>query len=290
MKKILKKPLLAKIGKIMAIFILVIILSGASIKMKAKENKTNSEVKYVAPDYTRLIASVEEKTNNLEDFLVTNEEQLRFFAYMFDMNYDGVIAKIREVNVDTNNINNENIGLLKDANGNIINYSTIDRGILEYFIYLEQNNPELISAQNRPCTETREYIEGLVEYFSFLYGNVDHKLMLSIGAAESGYYTASTMLYKNNIYGGMGGNGLIPYKNIEYGVWQYIKRMSEQYYDKGLNTIESIGYVFCPRTENGVKTVSSHWVSLVNKALATYNHDIRYVTVAQLNDLKNNEI
>ena len=85
-------------------------------------------------------------------------------------------------------------------------------------------------------------------------------------------------------------NGLITYKNIEYGVMQYIKKMSEQYYDRGLNTVETIGYVFCPKNVNGVKTVSSHWVNLVNKALAVYNYDIRYVSVAQINDLGNNEI
>ena len=66
--------------------------------------------------------------------------------------------------------------------------------------------------------------------------------------------------------------------------------MSEQYYAKGLNTIESIGYVFCPRMENGVKVASSHWISLVNKALETYNYEIRYVSISQLNDLANNEI
>ena len=57
-----------------------------------------------------------------------------------------------------------------------------------------------------------------------------------------------------------------------------------------LNTIESIGYVFCPQMINGIKTVSSHWVSLVTKAMETYTYDIRYVSISQLNDLVNNEI
>ena len=67
-------------------------------------------------------------------------------------------------------------------------------------------------------------------------------------------------------------------------------KITEQYYDKGLNTIESIGYVFCPQMINGIKTVSSHWVSLVTKAMETYTYDIRYVSISQLNDLVNNEI
>lgn len=289
MKKILKKPNLLKLGKIIAVFVLTILVSGASLKEMVVSNKSQPEAKYVAEGTVIPNKPTIEITANLDNFISNNEEQFRFFAKMFDMDYDTVIAKLKEINSDPNNINENNIGLLKDEAGNVINYNSIDKGILEYFIYLENTYPEMISYNYRPNNSSAEYIEGLVQYFSSIYDNVDYKLMLSIGAAESGYYTSPTMLYKNNVYGGMGSNGLITYKNIEYGVWQYIKKMSEQYYSKGLNTIESIGYVFCPKTENGVKTVSSHWIGLVNKALTTYTYDIRYVSISQLNDLINNE-
>ena len=289
MMKLLKKPYLIKIGKIMAVFMLTILVSGASIKEMAVLNEANLAKKYIAEEQV-IAQNIEEPKKTVDTFIMENEEQLRFFATMFDMNYDEVITKIKEINIDPNYLNELNIGLLKDFEGNIINYNSVDRGILEFFSYLENSYPELVKTTYRPCSADREYIEGLVQYFSSLYNNVDYKLMLSIGAAESGYYTARTMLNKNNIYGGMGAGGLMGYKNIEYGVWQYIKKMSEQYYDKGLNTMESISYVFCPTNVNGVKVVSPHWLNLVSKALETYNYEIRYVSIAQLNDLINNEI
>ncbi len=289
MMKLFRNPYFQKIGKIMAVFILTILVSGASIRQMVIKTETNSDTKYIAENQIDLILK-EEENENIDTFIKDNEEQIRFFAKMFDIDYEIAIQKIREINVDASNFNEYNIGLIKDFDGNVLTYNSIDRGILEFFSSLENTNPELVTNKYQPGDKNPEYTEALVQYFSTLYDNVDYKLMLSIGAAESGYYTASTMLYKNNIYGGMGSGGLIAYKNIEYGVWQYIKKMSEQYYAKGLNTIESIGYVFCPQMINGVKTVSSHWISLVTKALETYNYEIRYVSIAQLNDLVNNEI
>lgn len=292
MMKLFRNPYLIKIGKIMAVFILTILISGASIKHMAIQSETHIDSKYLAESSNSQVDLLlkEEEKNNIDNFINNNEEQIRFFANMFGIDYEIAIAKIREINIDPNTFNENNIGLIRDFDGNIINYNSVDRGILEFFSFLDNSFPELVNNSYRPGPNNPEYVEALIQYFSTLYNNVDHKLMLSIGAAESGYYTAKTMLYKNNIYGGMGSNGLIQYKNIEYGVWQYIKKMSEQYYDKGLNTIESIGYVFCPQMINGIKTVSSHWVSLVTKAMETYTYDIRYVSISQLNDLVNNEI
>lgn len=282
-----------KVGQISVLLIATFLIGGVSVSQYATSNDEQQVAKYLPNNLDQVEqtnVNEEETKTNLDLFLETNEEQIRFFSTIFDMNYDDVINKIKEINVDADNINANNIGLLKDEGGYVINYQSVDRGILELFLKLEETNPEMITYSYRPCTKNPEYIEALVQYFSSLYNNVDHKLMLSIAAAESGYFTASNMLDKNNIYGGMGSNGLITYKNIEYGVMQYIKKMSEQYYDRGLNTVETIGYVFCPKNVNGVKTVSSHWVNLVNKALAVYNYDIRYVSVAQINDLGNNEI
>lgn len=295
MIKILKNDKLIKIGQCTLVLFITFLFSGASIKELSNSNEEKQIAKYASTDTTQnnvLKTNIngEESLENIEAFLITNKEQLLFYSKMFDMDYNAVEGKIREINPEENKIVANNIGLIKDADGNIKQYDNVDRGILELFLYLEENYPEMITKSHRPSNVKAEYIEALVEYFSYVYGNVDHHVMLSIGAAESGYYTAKTMLSKNNVYGGMGSSGLISYSNIEYGVMSYIKKMSESYYDKGLNTIESIGYVFCPRMENGVKTVSSHWIKLVNKAMDQYTHEIRYVSVAQLNDLINNEI
>lgn len=290
-KKFFNSNLIKKSGQITIVLLAFLLISGGNIKELSISNKEKPIVKYIPNNIeVQTTALNETNKNNLDLYLENNEEQIRFFATIFDMNYDSVVLKIREINIDPNNILENNIGQIKDELGNLYNYQNVDRGLLEFFLKLEQTNPEMINHAHRPCDKNPEYIEAVIQYFSSLYNNVDHKLMLSIAAAESGYFTSQNMLYKNNIYGGMGSNGLITYKNIEYGIMQYIKKMSEQYYDKGLNTIESIGFVFCPKMVNGIKVVSPHWLNLVNKALPNYDYEIRYVSVEQINDLGNNEI
>ena len=79
------------------------------------------------------------------------------------------------------------------------------------------------------------------------------------------------MLNYNNVYGGMSSKGLIKYNNIELGTLSYVRMMSKNYYAKGLNTKYSIGKVYCPVINNGVKTASPHWINLIDKALNKYN-------------------
>ena len=294
MKRFMKRDVFKKICQIVIVIVLTLAVSRSNIIKLSTSNRQESDVKYNAnqkiTETKNIAINVEKEPNELELFIEQNEEQIRFFAKMFGMEYESVVNKIKEYNNDASNINENNIGNLKDLEGNTYNYSSIDRGILEFFLNLEETHPDMTTENTEIYDGSSEYIEALVEYFSSLYPEVDHKLMLSIAAAESGYYTSKTMIAKNNIYGGMGYNGLISYNNIEYGVMSYIKKMADSYYSKGLNTIESIGYVFCPKYENGTKIVSSHWINLVNKALEKYTYELRYVTVAQLNDLNNNEI
>lgn len=296
MIKFLKREKTLKAGKITLMLFLSFLVSGVSIKIN-NESVDSNVIQAYTPNNTEKVSdqdksnekvteAVKEEISQVDSFIQTNEEALRFFANVFDMNYDDVIVKIREANTNGNSVIQNNIGYLVNANNEVYDFGSVDRGILEFFLYLENTYPEMVTYDYQPYTSgNSDYVAALVEYFSYLYPNVDHNVMLSIGAAESGYYTSSSMLYKNNVYGGMSSGGLITYKNIEYGVMSYIKKMSESYYAKGLNTIESIGYVFCPKIENGVKTVSSHWLNLVNKAMNVYTEELHYVSVAQLNDL-----
>lgn len=112
---------------------------------------------------------------------------------------------------------------------------------------------------------------------------MDYLTAVSIGAAESGYYKVTYMLKANNIFGGMSSNGLIKYKNIEYGVLSYVRLLSKNYYGKGLNTLESIGRVYCPAYDkNGQKVASSHWINLVSKAKEYYSGDDSDISIAML--------
>lgn len=289
MIKFLKREKIIKISKICLVLVLSLTLSGVGIKQNGLTNKSDVITAYTSTkldeNKKEIAKPVANTKTKLEEYLENNEETIRFFANMFDMDYDTVINKIKEINPNSDNIIDNNIGYLVNEHNEPYDFGSIDKSILELFLYLENTYPDMVTYDYAPYSGSTEYVEALVEYFSSLYPNVDPKLMLSIGAAESGYYTSGTMLAKNNVYGGMGSRGLITYKNIEYGVMSYIKKMSESYYAKGLDTPEKIGYVFCPKTENGVKIVSPHWLKLVNRALEKYTYDIRYVSVAQLNDL-----
>lgn len=292
MKKFLKRDYIIKTSKICLVLVFSLLISGVGIKQTNLSNKHDVITAYT-PAKINDVKTNEKETDKvkeiektkLDKFLEANEEAIRFYANMFDINYDSAIQKIHEINPNKDAIIDNNIAYLVNENNEPYDFGNVDRGILEFFLYIESAFPEMVSDEYIPYAGSAEYVEALVEYFSSLYPNVDHKLMLSIGAAESGYYTSSTMLAKNNIYGGMGQGGLITYKNIEYGVMKYIKKMSESYYGKGLDTPEKIGFVFCPKTENGVKVVSPHWLKLVNQALGQYTYEIRYVSIAQLNDL-----
>ena len=119
--------------------------------------------------------------------------------------------------------------------------------------------------------------------------NVDFFIACAIAQIESNY-SASSMLNKNNIFGGMSNGSLIKYKNIEYGILRYIKLLNDGYFNKGLTTIETIGKVYNPTyNENGIKVAKPSWVKNVTKALDEYtNYDI-FVDISVLNSLKNVE-
>jgi hypothetical protein len=80
----------------------------------------------------------------------------------------------------------------------------------------------------------------------------------------------------------MSSSGLVRHNNIELGVLSYVRMMSRNYYGKGLDTISEIGYVYCPSYENGYKAASSHWISLVSRAINKYEAYDKNVTFNEL--------
>ena len=70
-------------------------------------------------------------------------------------------------------------------------------------------------------------------YYSNIYTNVDQTLMLSIGAAESGYYKVKYMLKKNNVY-------VNNYKYIFRTPRPFITKMVEYYKNTTLISPELI--------------------------------------------------
>ena len=75
----------------------------------------------------------------------------------------------------------------------------------------------------------------------------------------------------------------IRYENIEIGVLKYVRLLSKNYFGKGLTTVNSIGRVYCPVTnEYGQKVASPHWINLVNTARNKYNSYTQDITIEDI--------
>jgi hypothetical protein len=213
--------------------------------------------------------------SNIDYYITTYAAELEFFAKTFGVDEEDILNDIRERynNNSDKEFDETNIGYLTNGKGELKTFTSVEYGIVEYFYDYIEKHPSNISTTRVPYTGNAEYVENLIIYFTtHVYTNVDTSLALSIGASESGYYKAKSMLKVNNVFGGMSSNGLIKYKNIEYGVLSYIKILSEKYYDKGLNTISSIGRIYCPTYDNdGNKIASPHWINLVKTAKKKYD-------------------
>jgi len=219
---------------------------------------------------------------DIECFLTQKENTIEFMSKTFAIDskhiYEDLIKRNEDYIYEENNI-----GRLQNKKGEIKEFSSFEEGLIEYFYDFTKKNPKLVSNKRVPYTGDSEYILNLMKYFIGIYDNVDYTTAASIGAAESGNYKVKYMLNSNNIYVGMSSNGLIKYKNIEYGVLSYIRLLSKNYYGKGLTTLESIGRVYCPTyNENGQKVASSHWVNLVTKLHKNYENSYEVVTIDEL--------
>ena len=202
------------------------------------------------PETSRILS--EEEILNI--FLTNNTDIIKFMSDMFQVDHEVLLNKLRE---DYQSIN-------------LLDTDDLDRTLLDYMIALEDSNPEMFSNTLNTSDPSKEYMVALIKYFCDYYGNVDFSIAAAIAQIESGY-SAKSMLNKNNIFGGMSSGGLIKYKNIEYGIYSYIKLLSEGYFGKGLTTVESIGRVYNPMyNENGVKIAKPSWVSNVTNAMSDY--------------------
>lgn len=225
-------------------------------------------------------------TYDLDYYLEEKKDTIAFFAKAFGYNYNDVIKDLQTKNDKEEVFLMTNIGFLKNKNNELLNFENFEYGLIEYFYNL--NKTKTLKRTNKyvPYSGSASYVENLIMYYSTIYTNVDQTLMLSIGAAESGYYQVKYMLKKNNVYGGMSTKGLIRHDNIELGVLSYIRMMSRNYYAKGLTTKSAIGKVYCPVFEGGIKRASSHWINLVTTAENKYQN---YKNKININDIINKE-
>lgn len=229
------------------------------------ESKEEDEVELSGPQ-----EEVKIENDEFDVTLTSYTEQIKFFAKTFGIKHDVILDDLKARRAANKELGFEetNIGYLKDSNGNINKYSSIERGIVEYFYNFAEKNPKKVNTKRVPCTAKAGYIKNLVIYYTkHIYTNVDTTVALSIAQIESGY-RAKGMLKANNIHGGMSKGHLVKYRNIEYGVLSYIKLLSKGYYGKGLNTVAKIGKKYNPTFDsNSNKIANPKWVSSVKSVM-----------------------
>lgn len=263
-KKNKKGLILVSIGLFLLIFSLVMNknLTKEDLKVSTISYNTDAEV----PESKRLLSEDE----LLDIYINSNIDTFNFYSSMFQLDNSVLVNKIRE-----------DYQIL-----DLLNTDNLDKTILFYIEQLEENNSDLFDNKLNVSNPSKDYMVALIKYFTDIYDNVDFSIAAAIAQIESGY-TSQHMLNKNNIFGGMSNGGLIKYKNIEYGIYRYIKLLSEGYFGKGLITVEDIGRVYNPTyNENGQKIAKPSWVNNVTIAMENYIETEDDVNIETLMNLK----
>lgn len=255
-------------ARVIALSITLIIMLSVIVKNNIFLDKnTQVESNEVLAMNSYIEYSIEE---DIDNFILENQSTFDFYCNMFGISLQDLKNAIIKSN-NTNTFNRQDIG-----NTNSI-YESLDKNLIDYLFSLKSSNPKLFQQTYvNGNNYSKEYIYGLLNYFSSIYENVDFDVLASIAYIESGNLNAKYMMSCNNIYGGMSSNGLIKYQNIEFGVLSYVKLMSEKYYAKGLDTIDKIARIYNP--------VSSTWSSNVKSMLNKFNN---YETIDNVNNLLN---
>ena len=222
------------------------------------------------------------KSDNLLTFRDALLDEDAFYKFIQD-NHDIIMFYANTFQIEENTL----ITYLKEDPNFMIDQDNIDKNLLEFLIELEKNNKGLFDNTVSPCIDSKEYIIALIKYWSSFYPNVDFTTAASIGYIESGY-RAKHLLRKNNIFGGKNNDGIISYRNIEYGTLKFIRLLSFSYYGKGLDTVEKIGVKYNPiYDETGKKLANPNWVRDVNITLKKYQKYNIEVDINTLINLKN---
>lgn len=96
-------------------------------------------------------------------------------------------------------------------------------------------------------------------------------LIMAISKHETGNWTSRAFNEKNNFGGIMCSTGLKRYENFDEGLEAFVNLLKNRYFNKGLNTIEQIGNVYCPiGASNDPRGVNQYWIPNVSEYYNNY--------------------
>lgn len=101
-------------------------------------------------------------------------------------------------------------------------------------------------------------------------------LVVAISAHETGHWTSKVFKEKNNFGGVMCNTGLKSYASQEEGLNGFVDLLTNNYFGKGLNTIEQIGAKYCPvGAENDPHGLNKNWVPSVTNIYQSYLQSVK---------------
>ena len=96
-------------------------------------------------------------------------------------------------------------------------------------------------------------------------------ITVAISKHETGNWTSKAFKNKNNFGGVMCNSGLKKYSTYEEGLTGFVNLLKNRYFDKGLDTIEKIGAVYCPvGASNDPTGVNQYWIPNVTNYYNNY--------------------
>ena len=103
--------------------------------------------------------------------------------------------------------------------------------------------------------------------YGMKYG-IDPAVLAAIAMHETGNGTSSAVIYKNNVGGMMGRNGLMSFPSLEAGIEAMARNLRKNYVDKGIRTIGEIQKKYAPiGAANDPMGLNYNWTSGVLKFL-----------------------
>lgn len=98
-------------------------------------------------------------------------------------------------------------------------------------------------------------------------------LSIAISKHETGNWTSQLFIQHNN-FGGLYNsvkNVFCSYETQDYGLEVFLNNLKNWYFDKGLNTIEKIGNVYCPiGADNDPTNLNQYWIPRVSQYYNEY--------------------
>lgn len=96
-------------------------------------------------------------------------------------------------------------------------------------------------------------------------------MIVAISKHETGNWTSRAFKNKNNFGGVMCNTGLKQYSSFEEGLNGFVNLLKNRYFNRGLDTVDKIGAVYCPvGASNDPYGLNQHWIPNVTKYYNEY--------------------